>query len=200
MMAIGFLCTRVTKVTVQDQKKLCRVLGYLLTKDWVLTLTPEDLKRVEAYIDAAFAAHFDAKTHTGVACFIGKALVFAASRKQKCVTKSPTDSELVGLTGHIGFVELFAEFLAFITNTKVEPPMIYQDCTAVISLVNECGGVARTKHLRVRMELCHEALQQNKFLIQYVHTLKMIANGLTKALEGKLFLTFASSMLGIAME
>ena len=132
--------------------------------------------------------------YMGVACFIGKALVFAASRKQKCVTKSPTDSELVVLTDHIGFVELFAEFLAFITNAKVQPPMIYQDCTAVIAFVNECSGVARTKHLRVRMELCLEALQQNNFVIQYVHTLKMIANRLTKALEGKPFLTFASNM------
>ena len=116
------------------------------------------------------------------------------------MTKSPTDSELVGLTDHIGFVELFAEFLAFITNTKVEPPMIYQDCTAAISLVNECSGVARMKHLRVRMELCREALQQNKFSIKYVHTLKMIADGLMKALEGKPFLTFASNMLGVATE
>ena len=97
------------------------------TKEWVLTLTPKDLKRVEVYIDAAFAAHYDAKSHTGVACFIAKALVFAASRKQKCVTKSPADSELFGLTDHISFVELFAEFLAFITNAKVQPPMIYQD-------------------------------------------------------------------------
>ena len=156
---------------------------------------PEDLKRVEAYIDADFTSHINAKSHVGVACFIGKALVFAASRKQKCVTKSPMDSELAGLTDHITFEESFAEFLAFITNTEVQPPMIYQDCTAVISLVNECGGVARIKHLRVRMELSREALQQNKFLIQYVHTLKMIADRLTKALEGKPFLTFA--MLGI---
>ena len=70
----------------------------------------------------------------------------------------------------------------------------------MISLVNECGKVARTNHLQVRMELSREALQHNKFLIQYVHTLKMIADGLTKALEGKPFLTFASNILGIAME
>ena len=42
MMAIGFLCTHVTKATVHDQKKSCRVLGYLLrTKEWVLTFTPK---------------------------------------------------------------------------------------------------------------------------------------------------------------
>ena len=145
-----------------------------------MTLTPEDLKTLEAYIDAAFASHPDAKSHTGIALFLGKALVFAASKKQKCVTKSPTDSELVGLTNHISFVELFGEFLAFITNAKFVPPVIYQDCTAVIALVTECGGVVRTKHLRVRMELCREGLQQNRFGILCVPTHKMIADGLTK--------------------
>ena len=90
-----------------------------------MTLTPQDLRSVEAYIDAAFASHPDAKSHTGIALFLGKALVFAASMKQKCVTKSPTDSELVGLTDHISFVEMFGDFLAFITNSKFMPPVIY---------------------------------------------------------------------------
>jgi hypothetical protein len=165
-----------------------------------MTLKPQDHPMMEAFIDAAFATHPDAKSHSGIALFIGKALVFAASRKQKCVTKSPTDSELVGLTDHIGFVELFAEFWAFITNTSIVPPIIYQDCTAVIALVTECGGVVRTKHLRVRMELCREGLQNNKFIVKYINTLKMIADGLTKPLEGLAFLIFASNMLGINTE
>jgi len=58
---------------------------------------------------------------------------------------------------------------------------------AVIALVTEFGGVARTKHLWVRMELCREALQQKQIMIQYVHMLKMIVDGLIKALDGKLF-------------
>ena len=116
------------------------------------------------------------------------------------MTKSPTDSELTGLTDHISFVELFGEFVALITNTKVVPPVIYQDCTAVIALVTECGGAVRIKHLRVRMELCREGLQQNKFIISYATTHEMIAEGLTKPLDGQPFLTLASNMLGIPAE
>ena len=158
--ATGFLCTHVTKATVQDKKKLRSVLGHLKrSQGWIMTLMPEDIKSLKAYIDAAFASHLDAKSSMGIAVFLDKALIFAASRKQKCVTKAPTDSELVGLTGHISFVEMFGEFLAFIMNTKFVPPVIYQDCTAVIVLVTKCGGVARTKHLRVMMELCREGLE-----------------------------------------
>jgi hypothetical protein len=39
-------------------------------------------------------------------------MVLTASRKQKCVTKSPTESELVALTYHIGLAELFKEFVS----------------------------------------------------------------------------------------
>jgi hypothetical protein len=53
---------------------------------------------MEVYVDAAFAIHSDSMSHTGVAVFVGGALVYAASRKQKCTTKRPTESELVALT------------------------------------------------------------------------------------------------------
>ena len=35
--------------------------------------------------------------------FLGQAWLYAASRKQKCVTKSPTDSELVALSDNFFF-------------------------------------------------------------------------------------------------
>ena len=190
-----------TRATIQDRLKLLRVLGYLKrTKSRVLLLKIGRNKKLFSYIDAAFAVHQDAKSQTGIAMFLGNALVFAASRKQKCVTKSPTDSELVALSNNVAFVELFAEFLAFIMNAEYKPPLILEDCTAVITLVSEGGGVARTKHLRVRMELTKQALKDNKFTLQYVSTKQMIADGLTKVLGGEAFSAFANHMLGNAME
>ncbi len=55
-------------------------------------------------MDASFALHSDSKSHTGIAVFIGGAMVFAASQKQKCVTKSPMESELVGLMDNDSFL------------------------------------------------------------------------------------------------
>jgi len=198
--AVGFLCTRVTRATVQDKLKLRRVLGYLKrTKVKTLHLNAGDSTELKMYVDAAFATHPDAKSQTGVAMFLGKALLFAASRKQKCVSKSPTDSELIGLSDNIHFAELFAEFLAFVFNRKYTRPLIYEDCTAVISLVTEGGGVVRTKHLRVRMELVKQALKDKRIIIKYINTKQMLADGLTKALEGEDFVRFAEHLLGILM-
>jgi hypothetical protein len=98
----------------EDQQKLLRLLGYLQAMvSKKLLLHPEGVLKGEAYVDAAFAIHGDSKSHMGVAIFVGGALVYAASRKQKCMMKSPTESELVALTDNMGFMELFEEFLSF---------------------------------------------------------------------------------------
>ena len=65
------------------------------TRKHVLELRPKDDLKVVAYIDASFALHPDAKSHSGVAIYVGGALAYVASCKQKCVTKSLMESELM---------------------------------------------------------------------------------------------------------
>jgi len=48
------------------------------------------------------------------------------------VCKSPTKAELVALSDNLGFVELFQDFLRFVTNSKVDASVIFQDNTSVI--------------------------------------------------------------------
>jgi hypothetical protein len=86
---VGFLCTRIKAPTVQDQKKLMQVLGYLQqTVNYILTLRPKKMVQVEAYIDTSYATHVDGKLHSGLIVKIGGVVVFCASRKQKCVSKA----------------------------------------------------------------------------------------------------------------
>jgi hypothetical protein len=96
----------------------------------------------------------------------------------------------------VGLVELFHEFLGFVLNCKVDVPIIYQDNTSVISLVTIGGGVTRTKHLRARMCLVKEVVDEKRMKIKHVLAADMIADGLTKALEGNGFDLFAANVLG----
>jgi hypothetical protein len=140
--ATSFLCTRVKQPTKADQQKLMRVMGYLKqTQDFKYTIAPPKPLQVIAYIDAAFATHNDSKSHSGVAIFIAGVLVYAISKKQLCVTKSPTQSKLVALSDYVGFVELFHEFVSFLISEQISPPIIYQNSTSVITLVTQGGGV-----------------------------------------------------------
>ena len=101
----------------------------------------------------------------------------------------------MALTDYIGLVELFAEFVAFVTDSPVTVPVIYQDLTSVlISLVTRGGGIVRTKRLRVRMHLCKEGVDLNKYKIVYIHTGWMIADGFTKAQEKKDFTCFMKQL------
>ena len=117
-------------------------------------------KQLKAWIDAAFALHFDSKSHTGVLFVIGGVVIYISSSKQKCIAKSSTEAELVGLTDNIGLVELFHEFISFLFGKPIPTPIIYQDSTSVISLVTRGGGITRTKHMRARVNLGKECFDE----------------------------------------
>jgi hypothetical protein len=189
--ATSFLCTRVTKPTKSDQRKLIRLLGYLkLTIDYKYVIAPRQPLRIIAYIDAAFATHPDSKSHSGVTVFVAGTLVYSSSRKQTCVTKSPTESELVALSDNIGLIELFQEFVTFLVSEKLQTPITYQDSTSVITLVTQGGGVTRTRHLRNRMHLVKETVDKQRLIISHCKAPNMIADGLTKPLDGADFKQF----------
>jgi len=194
---VAFLCTRVKSPTVEDQQKLERLLGYLkCIREWKCRLQPQGVFSVVADVDASFAIHADSKSQTGCVIFVAGVPVYCSSKKQKCMTKSPTEAELVGLSDSLSFVEIFAEFLAFVIDQKTRPPVIYQDNTSVISLVTKGGGINRTKHLRARMNLVGEAVRERGLKVLYMPTEDMIADGFTKVLEGVKFGSFAKIVLG----
>lgn len=95
---------------------------------------------------------------------VGGSLAYVGSRKQMCVTDSPTECKLVGLTDYLGFVELL---LSFLPNEPEESPVLYQDNTSVLSLVTHGGGETRTKHLRAGKYLCMEAVQEGRVKVVY---------------------------------
>ncbi len=66
-----------------------------------------------AYIDASFLMYPDGKSHSGVIIMVGGALVNFSLKKLKCISKSPTEAELVALYDNIGLVKLIQEPLAF---------------------------------------------------------------------------------------
>jgi hypothetical protein len=195
---VSFFCTRVKAPTLEDVEKLEYFLGYLRrTRKLLMILWPNLPLRVEAYVDASIATHIDGKSHSGVIILLGGVGVLFTSRKQKCVSKSPTEAELIALSDNVGLVELFHEFLGFILNHKVDIPIVHQDNMSVISLVTTRGGVTRTKHLRARMCVVKEAIDERKMRIKHVLTADMIADGLTKALAGNDgFDLFAANVLG----
>jgi ribosomal protein L7Ae-like RNA K-turn-binding protein len=195
---VTYLCTRVQHATVEDEKKLGRVLGYLKgTVGRTLLLKRSSMEStVVAYVDAAYALHGDSKSHMGVVIYVGGTLAYVASRKQKCISKSPTEAELVALTDNLGLVELFQEFVEFVTKKRIAPPLVYQDCNAVITLVTKGGGKLRTKHLRARMHLGKEMVDEGRIVVVYKCAEGMEADGFSKPYDPAKHKPFAAMIQG----
>jgi hypothetical protein len=160
---VSFLCTRVTKPTMEDMKKLLHLLGYLhATRNKVLTIAKRSGSRIEMYVDAAYGLHEKGESHSGTIMLFGGIVVYISSKKQKCIAKSPTDAEVVVLLDNIDLVDLFHEFAEFVSNETLPVPMIYEDCKACIDLV--------------------KFLDDKKGEITFVKTEHMCADGASKPL------------------
>ena len=195
---VNYLCTRVSCATVEDLKKLDRVIGYLkLTNGRKVKFPPgDDVMSVTAYIDAAFGCHHDGKSQSGCVVRVGGAPVLVISRKQKIVTKDSTEAELVALSDLVTEVERCDEFMREQGVQDLEVPVVYQDNTSTISLVVEGGGKPRTKHMRVRQHLVKEKVDKKEVKIAYVPTKDMIADVLTKPLQGEAFGRLTEAIMG----
>ncbi len=135
------------------------------------------------------------KLHKGVIIYVGGTLVYISSKKQKCMSKSLIEAELIGLMDNLGLVELFHEFMEFATMKEVNPPTIYQDCNAVVSLVTNGGGQTQTKHLRARMNLGKEMVDEKRVIVKYIRGEDMDADGFSKPYDPAEYEKFKNKLM-----
>lgn len=103
-----------------------------------------------------------------MAIYVGETLAFVSSKKQKYMSKSPVEAEVIALMDNLELVELLQEFIEFLMMMKQKPPTIYQNCSAVVTLVTKGGETPRTKHLRARMYLGKEAVDERRVKVVHV--------------------------------
>jgi hypothetical protein len=204
LLAVNFLTTRVQAPTYDDLIKLNRVLKYLnKTKDRVLKLKIGSTVFVHAYVDAAFGVHDqDGKSHTGAIIGIGDALaILVKSNKQKLiVTKSSTEAELIAVTDVMGDIldlKGFVEEMGYGVSGTETDTILYQDNQSTIQLMKTGPpSDSKSKHVRIRTFWLKEQIETGDLRVLYMPTEDMIADGLTKPLQGASFKKFADSILG----
>jgi hypothetical protein len=82
---------------------------------------------VSAYIDAAYAVHTTSgRSHTGCTITLGRGPVHVKSSKQKTVTKSSTEAELMGLSDMAGQAIHLRNFV-IAQGYTLGPAILYQD-------------------------------------------------------------------------
>ena len=125
--AISFLCGHLTCLDEDDYKKLTRLIRYLRhTLYMCLVLWKDSTNSIRWWIDASYAVHPDIRGHTGATMSMGNGSVFSGSWKQKLVTRSSTESEVVGVYDVLPQILWTKKFLED-QGVGIKETVLYQD-------------------------------------------------------------------------
>jgi hypothetical protein len=197
---IAFLCTRVKQPTEEDWQKLIRLLKYLNgTRQDKLSLRADNVNVLKWYVDAAFAVHPDFKSHTGATMTMGNGAIQSMSRKQKLNTRSSTEAELVGADDSSTLI-LWTRLFLEAQGIKIDENVLYQDNKSAILLEQngKKSSSKRTRALNIRYFFVTDQIEKGNVSVEYCPTGSMIADYMTKPLQGKQFKKFKDDIMGIS--
>jgi hypothetical protein len=196
LLACSHLATKAKSPDSHDETKLRRVLGYInSTKDFHLSLKPNRIV-LECWADASYGVHSDGKGHTGILLTLGSTNVpvLAKSIKQKCVSRSSSESELIAADNALPHTLNLRHLLDELGYPQ-SATTLYQDNQSSIKLSEQgFSKSGRTHHIKVRYHYLQERLQTGDIKLEYKPTEDMIADMLTKPLGGKTFTKFRSAL------
>ena len=196
--AVAVLCTRVKQPTLHDWKKLKRLMLFLNgTKDDKLILSADDLHVMKWHADCPFAVHPDFKSHTGGDMTFGQGCPITKSAKQKLNTSSRTEGELVAandMATMILWTKLFMEAQGY----EIRKNILFQDNKSTILLENngKRSSSQRTRAFNIRYFFLIDQIEQGNMSVEYCPTGEMLADYLTKPLQGQLFKKFRRRIMG----
>jgi hypothetical protein len=115
---------------------------------------------LSAYIDASFGSHMDGSSRTGVVLYMAEVVIAAWTFKQKLLTKSACESEIVALSDGCTMVLWAREWLIAQGYVSVGPTVIFRNNQGVLALMrNGKTAQQRTKHLKDIFLLLTELLK-----------------------------------------
>ena len=112
--------------------------------------------------------------------------------RQRSVTKSTTEAELMALSAAGGEMEWWNRFFEHVGFDPEIKPTLWCDNQQTVSLVTKEAEKLQTKlkHVDIHQHWLHQETQSKHVLVDWVPTSCMPADGLTKILTGQRFHNF----------
>ena len=194
---IVFLASYMQKPTVNAWESLMKVIGYLLhnpTMKIIYTRNENgeygsgNTAIIESYIDASWCLDKNARGQSGLVLKIDGNTILQRSCKQKIVTKSSTEAEIVAVDDYLPY-SLWVLALSEELNLKLKRPIIiYQDNQSGVRIMEKGhGNFKRTKHFINRYYWIKQFVDDGSIIFNYIPTTSMIADILTKPIIGHMF-------------
>jgi hypothetical protein len=168
------------------------------TQDQVSKMSADDSNSIKWYVDASFGVHNDMKSHTGAVLTLGSGAITSVSTKQKVMTRSSTEAELVSLDDVISKILWTSRFIEA-QGFNIPSTLVYRDNTSSLRL--ESNGrestSKRTRHFKIKYFFITDLVQRGEVKLLYCPTEVMLADYMTKGVVGTKFIEFRDQVLGI---
>ena len=186
--------------TTDHWQGIKRILRYLHgTTNLCLHIKPSTDLDITGFSDADWATSVDdRKSMAGQCVFLGETLVSWASRKQRVVSRSSTESEYRALADLAAEVAWIRSLLGELKLPMIRKPILWCDNLSAKALASNPVMHARSKHIEIDVHYIRDQVLQNKITISYVPTADQIADCLTKPLTHTRFNIFRDK-LGVTM-
>mmetsp|Transcript_9529 Transcript_9529/g.13501 ORF Transcript_9529/g.13501 Transcript_9529/m.13501 type:complete len:352 (+) Transcript_9529:3702-4757(+) len=195
---VSFLCTRVQESCWSDWLMLRCVLVFLKhTTNDVRKIGMHNVGDLITMVDASYAVHQNMRGHTGGLMTMGRGFLHSKSSKQKFNAKSPTESEVVGVSEYLPYFIWMNHFLEA-QGYKIKNNILYQDNMSAIKMEknghNSCTGNSR--HIHIQFFFVKYKVDKGKIVIYHCPTDGLVADFYTKLLQDKLFHLICKHIMG----
>ena len=193
LFAITVLAMRIHDCRENDDAKLQKLFRYIFSTRERSTLLRCRGTTVVFSIDASYAIHPNARSHSGLHVSLcdgnppepgfGGA-IFCRSTVQKLVTLSSFEAELNAVHQNVHYFSLFRSLMSCFGFDQSKPSLLLQDNQATILALQDGKKFrGRSKHIDVRVYLAHELQQAGVIRTVHQNTGNMLADALTKPMS-----------------
>ncbi|KAG3097372.1 Retrovirus-related Pol polyprotein from transposon TNT 1-94 [Phytophthora idaei] len=188
--AVGVLSQFAADPCPTHWQALKRVLRYLqATPTHGLEFSREDSFGVCGYSDADWAGDIESRRSTsGYAFMMNGGCISWRSKKQRTVALSSTEAEYMALSEATQEAVWLKVFLCELGEMASDEAIkIYEDNQGSIALAKNPEFHKRTKHIDIRYHFVREKVEDSQVVLQYVSTIDMLADIMTKAITAVQF-------------
>ena len=119
----------------------------------------------------------------GYCVYLGNSLISWASRKQKVVSRSSTESEYRALADGAAEIRWIHSLLTELGLTVKQPSLIWCDNVSAKALSANPVQHARSKHIEIDLHFVRDMVLSGFLNVRYIPSSQQIADCLTKALS-----------------
>ena len=198
LVSISFLSSRVLHSTEEDESKLRKVFKYLNNNEKIsINYTGGGNNQIIAYGDAAYLVHQDCESRTGTVLMMNDGVILGRSSKQKLISKSSTEAELIANAETMTDIVICMNFL---DNQEITQNSIkcYTDNVSITHILKKYTNQYRnTKHINHKYFYTKQFIDTGQVELLWKSNSYMIADLLTKPVLGSLFKELRKIMLKI---